>query len=116
MVSWVVSYVICLMNVELLINDAFDSKGLDITNKQAVNTKFDALKLEVVYHCAAYTAVDNAEDEGKKANWKVNEDGTRNVAEATKRVGVKMVYISADYIFDGINPDEYQVESNQPEE
>lgn len=90
--------------------DAFDSKGLDITDKQAVDTKFDALKPEVVYHCAAYTAVDNAEDEGKQANWKVNEDGTRNVAEAAKRVDAKMVYISTDYVFDGTNPDEYQVD------
>ena len=89
--------------------DAFDSKGLDITDKQAVDAKFDALKPEVVYHCAAYTAVDNAEDEGKQANWKVNEDGTRNVAEAAKRVDAKMVYISTDYVFDGTNPDEYQV-------
>lgn len=90
--------------------DAFDSKGLDITDKQAVDANFDALKPEVVYHCAAYTAVDNAEDEGKQANWKVNEDGTRNVAEAAKRVDAKMVYISTDYVFDGTNPDEYQVD------
>lgn len=90
--------------------DAFGSKTLDITDKQAVDTKFEALKPEVVYHCAAYTAVDNAEDEGKQANWKVNEDGTRNVAEAAKRVGAKMVYISTDYVFDGTNPNEYQVD------
>ncbi len=86
--------------------DAFDSKGLDITDKQVVDAKFDTLKPEVVYHCAAYTAVDNAEDEGKQANWKVNEDGTRNVAESAKRVGAKMVYISTDYVFDN----EYQVD------
>lgn len=45
-----------------------------------------------------------------KANWQVNEDGTRNVAEAAKRVGAKMVYISTDYVFDGTNSDEYQVD------
>ncbi|MGN1282515.1 MAG: dTDP-4-dehydrorhamnose reductase [Limosilactobacillus sp.] len=90
--------------------DAFDSKGLDITDKQAVDAKFDALKPAVVYHCAAYTAVDNAEDEGKQTNWLVNEDGTRNIAEAAKRVGAKLVYISTDYIFDGTNSDEYQVD------
>lgn len=90
--------------------DAFDSKGLDITDKQAVDAKFDALKPAVVYHCAAYTAVDNAEDEGKQTNWLVNEDGTRNVAEAAKRVGAKLVYISTDYVFDGTNPGEYQVD------
>lgn len=90
--------------------DAFDSKGLDITDKQAVDAKFDALQPAVVYHCAAYTAVDNAEDEGKQINWQVNEDGTRNVAEAAKRVGAKLVYISTDYVFDGTNPGEYQVD------
>lgn len=90
--------------------DAFDSKGLDITDKQVVDAKFDTLKPEVVYHCAAYTAVDNAEDEGKQTNWLVNEDGTRNVAEAAKRVGAKLVYISTDYVFDGTNPNEYQVD------
>ena len=68
------------------------------------------MKPEVVYHCTAYTAVDNAEDEGKKTNWKVNESGTCNVAEAAKWVGAKMVYISTDYVFDGTNPNEYQVD------
>lgn len=90
--------------------DAFDSKGLDITDKQVVDAKFDALKPAIVYHCAAYTAVDNAEDEGKQANRQVNEDGTRNVAEAAKRVDAKLVYISTDYVFDGTNPGEYQVD------
>lgn len=90
--------------------DAFDSKDMDITDKQAVDAKFDALKPAVVYHCAAYTAVDKAEDEGKQVNWQVNEDGTRNVATAAKRVGAKLVYISTDYVFDGTNPGEYQVD------
>lgn len=90
--------------------NAFNSKSMDITDKQAVDAKFDDLQPEVVYHCAAYTAVDNAEDEGKKINWQVNEDGTRNVAEAAKRFGAKLVYISTDYVFDGTNPGEYQVD------
>jgi dTDP-4-dehydrorhamnose reductase len=90
--------------------DAFDAKDMDITDQQAVDAKFDALKPAVVYHCAAYTAVDKAEDEGKQVNWRVNEDGTRNVAAAAKRVGAKLVYISTDYVFDGTNSDEYQVD------
>lgn len=89
--------------------DAFDAKYMDITDQQAVDAKFGALKPAVVYHCAAYTAVDKAEDEGKQVNWRVNEDGTRNVAAAAKRVGAKLVYISTDYVFDGTNSDEYQV-------
>lgn len=90
--------------------DAFDAKYMDITDQQAVDAKFDALKPAVVYHCAAYTAVDKAEDEGKQVNWRVNEDGTRNVAAAAKRVGAELVYISTDYVFDGTNSDEYQVD------
>lgn len=90
--------------------DAFDAQGLDITDQQAVDTKFADLKPTVVYHCAAYTAVDKAEDEGKQVNWRVNEDGTRNVARAAKRIGAKLVYISTDYVFDGTNPGEYQVD------
>lgn len=90
--------------------DAFDSKDMDITDQQAVDARFDALKPAVVYHCAAYTVVDKAEDEGKQVNWRVNEDGTRNVAVAAKRVGAKLVYISTDYVFDGTNSDEYQVD------
>lgn len=90
--------------------DAFDAKDMDITDQQAVDTKFDTLKPTVVYHCAAYTAVDKAEDEGKQVNWRVNEDGTRNVAAAAKRVGAKLVYISTDYVFDGTNLGEYQVD------
>lgn len=90
--------------------DAFDSKEMDITDQATVDAKFDALQPAVVYHCAAYTAVDKAEDEGKQVNWQVNEDGTRNVAKAAKRVRAKLVYISTDYVFDGTNPDEYQVD------
>ena len=90
--------------------DAFDSKEMDITDREAVDAKFDALQPAVVYHCAAYTAVDKAEDEGQRVNWRVNEDGTRNVAAAAKRIGAKLVYISTDYVFDGTNPGEYQVD------
>ncbi len=84
---------------------------MDITDQAVVNEKISALKPEVIYHCAAYTAVDNAEDVAKNLNWQVNADGTRNVAEAAKRVGAKMVYISTDYVFDGTNEGEYEVDA-----
>lgn len=99
-----------LLDERGVVYDAFDAKDMDITDQRAVNAKFDALKPAVVYHCAAYTAVDKAEDEGKQVNWQVNEDGTRNVTAAAKRVGAKLVYISTDYVFDGTNPGEYQVD------
>lgn len=91
--------------------DAFDSKQMDITNEKIVDEKINALKPAVIYHCAAYTAVDNAEDVAKELNWQVNEGGTRNVAEVAKKVGAKMVYISTDYVFDGTNEGECEVDA-----
>ena len=64
---------------------AEDSQGLDITDKEAVDAYFEKNKPEVVYHCAAYTAVDKAEGEGKELNWKVNVDGTENIAKACQK-------------------------------
>ena len=89
--------------------DAFDSKELDITNEELVNQKVKDIKPRVIYHCAAYTAVDLAEDEGKETNWAVNVDGTRYVAQAAQAVNATLVYISTDYVFDGTKETEYQV-------
>ena len=85
-------------------------EDVDITDAEAVMDFFTSEKPSVVYHCAAYTAVDKAEDEGKDQNWAVNVDGTRNVARAAKAVGATLVYISTDYVFDGNNEEEYQVD------
>ncbi|MDR0298899.1 MAG: dTDP-4-dehydrorhamnose reductase [Streptococcaceae bacterium] len=78
---------------------AADVRELDITDKVAVDSFFDKNKPELVYHCAAYTAVDKAEDEGKTLNELINVDGTRYVSEAAARVGATLVYISTDYVF-----------------
>lgn len=86
---------------------AFDSHEMDITDSAIVDQRVDEVHPDVIYHCAAYTAVDNAEDVAKDLNWQVNEDGTRNVAKAAQRVGAKLVYISTDYVFDGTNEGEY---------
>ena len=83
---------------------AADVNELDITDKTAVDAFFDKNKPELVYHCAAYTAVDKAEDEGKALNEKINVEGTRNVANAAARVGATLVYISTDYVFNGDLP------------
>lgn len=88
--------------------DAFDSHGLDITDEETVMSKVEELQPKVIYHCAAYTAVDNAEDQFKAANWQVNETGTQNIAQAAKKVGALLVYVSTDYVFDGTNPGEYK--------
>ena len=84
------------------------SKELDITNVEAVNQLILELKPEIIYHCAAYTAVDAAEDEGKDLNQAVNVIGTENVAKAAEGVGATLVYISTDYVFDGMNHGEYK--------
>ncbi len=89
---------------------ARDAKDMDITDRQTVDEQLNQLKPEVIYHCAAYTAVDKAEDEGKDINWKVNEDGTRNLAEAAAKIGAKLVYLSTDYVFDGTKASEYEVD------
>lgn len=71
------------------------------------------LKPDVIFHCAAYTAVDKAEDEGKELDEKINVDGTRNVALAAKAVNAKLVYISTDYVFDGKKEQaEYEVDDS----
>lgn len=89
---------------------ARDAKDMDITDRQTVDEQLSQLKPEVIYHCAAYTAVDKAEEEGKEINWKVNEDGTRNLAEAAAKIGAKLVYLSTDYVFDGTKTSEYEVD------
>lgn len=90
---------------------ATDSKELDITNEAAVQEFILRLKPTAIYHCAAYTAVDAAEDEGKALNHSVNVAGTTNIAKAAEAVGAELVYISTDYVFDGINEGEYSVEA-----
>lgn len=88
----------------------FDATDLDITDRDLVANKVSELKPEIIFHCAAYTAVDNAEDDGKDANWLVNVNGTKNVADAANEVGATLVYISTDYVFDGTNAGEYNVD------
>lgn len=75
---------------------------LDITNKFAIDKVITELKPDVIIHCAAWTAVDAAEDEENKAKVDmINHLGTSYIAEAAKAVDAKMVYISTDYVFDG---------------
>lgn len=89
---------------------AHDADTMDITNRELVMETVKREQPQVIFHCAAFTAVDAAEDEKKDLNWKVNVDGTKNVADAAKAVNAKLVYISTDYVFDGTNASEYQVD------
>ena len=75
---------------------------LDITNAEAVNKVIAEVKPDVIVHCAAWTAVDLAEDDDKVEKVRaVNATGTKYIAEAAKAVDAKMMYISTDYVFDG---------------
>ena len=75
---------------------------LDLANEAAVKAEIAALQPDAIVHCAAWTAVDAAEDEeNRDAVFAANALATRYLAEAAKRIDAKMVYISTDYVFDG---------------
>ena len=75
---------------------------LDITDSQSVSRLINDYNPDAVIHCAAWTAVDLAEDEDKISLVRaVNSQGTRHIAEAVKAVDAKMVYLSTDYVFSG---------------
>ena len=76
--------------------------SLDITDRDAVFAALETCHPDVVVHCAAWTAVDLAEDPDKKETVSlINVHGTQNIADACKKEDCKMVYISTDYVFDG---------------
>lgn len=77
-----------------------DIDQLDITDAVAVERMFMEVKPDAVIHCAAWTAVDDAEDNIEKCRL-VNAGGTENIAKVCKNLDCKMMYISTDYIFDG---------------
>lgn len=75
---------------------------LDITNDSEVKATIQKIHPDVIIHCAAWTAVDAAEDPANYIKVRsINVDGTRHIAEAAKEVNAKMVYISTDYVFNG---------------
>ena len=76
--------------------------ALDITDSESVMRTITEIKPDVIVHCAAWTAVDAAEDEETKPLvHKINVEGTQNMADAAKAVDAKIVYLSTDYVFDG---------------
>ena len=75
---------------------------LDITDPAAVMTAVKEIRPDAIIHCAAWTAVDDAEDaENREKVDLINRQGTRNIAEAAKAADSKMLYLSTDYVFDG---------------
>ena len=87
-----------------------DLPEVDITDCEAVEAFVAKEKPDGVIHCAAYTAVDNAESE-KEICSAVNEIGTLNIAKACKKYDCKLIYISTDYVFSGKGESEFEVDS-----
>lgn len=77
-----------------------DIEEMDITDAASVAAFIKEAAPEAVIHCAAYTAVDAAEEQEEICR-KVNADGTRNIAKICRELDIKMIYISTDYVFDG---------------
>ena len=77
-----------------------DVEEMDITDRTACETVISQEKPDAVIHCAAYTAVDAAEDNLELCR-KINAEGTRNIARVCKAMDIKMMYISTDYVFNG---------------
>lgn len=112
------------------------SEGTDITDKSSINRKFENSEAKIALHLAAKANVDDCEKDKeqdieilgykdieeqeerwkeKKTAWGINVNGTKNVIEACKKTGKKMIYVSTDFVFDGENtPTEGYIEENQP--
>jgi dTDP-4-dehydrorhamnose reductase len=88
------------------------SSELDVRDAAAVSRAIHAERPAAVIHCAAYTNVDGAEDDLRTA-MEINAEGAGNVASAAAEVGAAVVYVSSDYVFDGMKGSPY-VESDQP--
>ena len=73
---------------------------MDITDREAVDNYITNADVDAVIHCAAFTAVDNAEDNVELCR-RINRDGTRNIADVCKKLNIKLLYISTDYVFNG---------------
>lgn len=87
-----------------------DKEDMDITDGKSVEGVFSRVRPEAVIHCAAWTAVDAAEDpQNRNKVFDVNVNGTKNIAAACGKYDAKMVYISTDYVFDGSGTEPWKV-------
>lgn len=85
---------------------------LDITDRDMVHRVLNQIKPDAVVHCAAWTAVDLAEDaENASKVHAINAGGTRNIAEVCQKINCKMVYLSTDYVFDGLGTEPWKPDS-----
>ena len=98
-----------IVNNNKLLKEYIRSCGLDITDGAAVEKTISDLQPDGVVHCAAWTAVDAAEDADKQAKvWAVNVTGTENIAQACRQADCKLIYLSTDYVFSGEGDEPWQ--------
>ncbi len=103
-------YDVCqVLNERGIENIGLGSKDCDIGDEAEVKALFVRERPDALIHCAAYTKVDNAEEDVERC-WRVNVDGTRNLAAACRECGAKMLYISTDYVFPGDGEEYYRPE------
>ena len=88
---------------------ALDVDDMDITDAEKVMEVITAYQPDVIFHCAAWTAVDKAE-EMEESCQKVNVEGTKNITDAAIKVDAKLIYLSTDYVFDGTKEGYYTEE------
>ncbi len=98
-------------DVEILLkNEGMDyiatDQEIDITNVEELQKFAQSKPITWIVNCAAYTAVDKAEDEPECA-FKINAEGPQNIAAIAKQIGAKLIHISTDYVFDGTKEDAY---------
>lgn len=89
-----------------------DRDEMDLMDNEAIRTFIMNLKPEAIIHCAAYTAVDKAEEEVETC-YQINAEAVKVISECAKELDVKLIYISTDYVFDGTKEGEY-VETDVP--
>lgn len=89
-----------------------DRDEMDLMDNEAIRTFIMNLKPEAIIHCAAYTAVDKAEEEVETC-YQINAEAVKVISECAKELDVKLIYISTDYVFDGTKEGEY-VETDLP--
>lgn len=90
---------------------AIDKDEMDITNKEEVDKVISTYNPDVIFHCAAWTAVDKAEELDEACHM-VNVEGTKNVVDASIKCGAKIIYMSTDYVFDGTKDGIYTEEDS----
>ena len=88
---------------------AVDKEEMDITNKDEVFKVILDFRPDIIFHCAAYTAVDKAEDDEDNA-YKINVTGTKNIVDASLEINSTVLYMSTDYVFDGTKEGYYTEE------